>query len=212
MRGKELVSVDGKPTLNPFSVEAKSAHDQMTAAASELGLLDDAAEEKGRGDTITGSALAQLFGVPVNRIVKYVGDGMPAYRTGRKGGSNRYDADACLGWAVRTGKDTVIEKFLRGTNRSTAMDLNVERAELTRVQTDRAKREHAKEMGMLLPDDDVLREWASILSNARSLLLAIPSAVRGLYPGLPEVGNVVESIVYDALRELSNGNGKEPSK
>ena len=83
------------------------------------------------------------------------------------------------------------------------LSLNQERAQLARAQTARAEREHAEAIGKLVLADDVLRQWSSILANARSLLLAIPAAVRGQYPGLPEVGNVVESIVYDALRELS---------
>ena len=127
-RGKELVSVGGKVRQNPFVAEANAAHEQMTVAAAELGLLEDAPTEgPDQSDTLGASELAELFGVPISRINKYVADGMPACRTGRKGGSNRYDSDKCLGWAVRTGKDAVIEKFLRGSNRSTAMDLNAER-------------------------------------------------------------------------------------
>ena len=104
-RGKEVITIDGKARQNPFIVEANAAHEQMTAAAAELGLLNDsAAEAPDHGNTITGTELAALFGVHLERINKYVSAGMPAHRTGRKGGANRYNADACLGWAVRTGE------------------------------------------------------------------------------------------------------------
>ena len=203
-RGKELITIGGKAKQNPFIIEANAAHEQMTVAAAELGLLDDATDESpDHGDTVNGTELAELFGVPLQRIEKYVVAGMPAHRTGRKGGANRYDADACLGWAVRTGKDTVIEKFLRGSARSTAMDLNVERAALARVQTEKAKREHAVAMLELIPRDEVTAGWVDLITNAKTRLLGIPIAVLGLCPDRADLADHVERLVYDAIDELA---------
>ena len=203
-RGKELVTVDGKIKQNPFAVEANAAHDQMTEAADELGLLNDAADEApDQSDTIDSAAIAELFGVPIHRIEKYVAAGMPAQRTGRKGGSNRYHADTCLGWAVRTGKDTVIEKFLRGSNRSSSMDLSHERAALTRVQTAKAEREHAVTMRELIPRDEVTAGWLDLITHAKTRLLGIPIAVLGLCPDRADLADHVERLVYDAIDELA---------
>ena len=202
VRGKEFVTIDGKPKPNPFAAAATEAHDQMTAAAAELGLLEETQDQH---DTITGAALAELFDVPLSRISKYVVDGMPAYRTGRKGGPNMYNADACLGWAVRTGKDAVIEKFLRGSNRSSTMDLAQEKSALVRVQTARAEREHAVAMLQLIPRDEIVAGWADLFSHAKTRLLGIPVAVLSLCPDRADLADHVQELVYDAIDELADG-------
>ena len=204
-RGKELITIGGKAKQNPFMVEANAAHEQMTTAAAELGLLDETPAAPHQANTIDRAALATLFGVSPARIGKWEAgaDGMPAYRTGRKGGANRYNADACLGWAVRTGKDTVIEKFLRGSNRSSTMDLAQEKSALVRVQTAKAEREHAVAMGELLPLDEVSAGWSDLFSHAKTRLLGIPIAVLGLCPDRADLADHVERLVYDAIDELA---------
>ena len=172
-----------------------------------MGLLDDApTEAPDLGDTIDRVALADRFGVSAQRISKWVQEGMPAHRTGRKGGTNRYDADKCLGWAVRTGKDTVIEKFLRGSNRSSTMDLAQEKSALVRVQTARAEREHAVAMLELIPRDEIVAGWADLFSHAKTRLLGIPIAVLSLCPDRADLADHVEQLVYDAIDELAHGH------
>ena len=209
VRGKEFISIGGKPKPNPFLAESKVAHEQMTAAAAELGLLDETPDAPpDQANTIDRAALATLFGVSPARIGKWEtgADGMPAYRTGRKGGANRYNADACLGWAVRTGKDTVIEKFLRGSNRSSTMDLAQEKSALVRVQTARAEREHAVAMLELIPRDEIVAGWADLFSHAKTRLLGIPIAVLSLCPDRADLADHVEQLVYDAIDELAHGH------
>ena len=91
---------------------------------------------------------------------------MPVKRRGKGGKPNRYNPDACLGWAVRSGKDSMVEKFVRGSEQSIMLDLAQERAGLARAQTARVEREHAVAMRRLVDVTEVGCEWASLVTHA----------------------------------------------
>ena len=175
----------------------------MQTAAAELGLAAQAPEGE-EGATLDRAGLAEFLGVAGQRIDKWVADGMPAVQAGREERPTATRPDACLGWAVRTAKDSVIEKFLHGSGRSSQSDLSHERALLARVQTAEAERKRAIAMGQLVHVDEVASGWATVFATVKTRLLAIPVTVLGTFPNQPELADTVEQLVYDALDELSD--------
>lgn len=87
------------------------------------------------------------------------------------------------------------------------LNLNKEKALLTRAKRIMAEKELKTMDGELHRSEDVEKVMTKMLMNARSRLLAIPSKAAPLVIGNDEIGHVQEIIkkeVYEALNELAN--------
>ena len=155
---------------------------------------------------VDGEALSVDLGASTKTIDAWIAEGMPVKRGSGRGNKNLYDPDRCLGWAIRHGKDSVVEKFVTGSAGLSRMDLNVERALLARAQTEKCERENSLAAGKLVDAGAVTSRFSGLFAHARQKLEALPQAVAGLFPGRPEVQGVVQGIVYDALHELASGS------
>ena len=86
-------------------------------------------------------------------------------------------------------------------------DYNLERAKLTRVQTQLAQAKLDELNGRLAPVDAFEHAMTEAFSRCRSRLLAIPVKVapRAVGKNTPEIAEIVRQHVYEALRELAEG-------
>ena len=64
---------------------------------------------------VDGEALSVDLGASTKTIDAWIAEGMPVSRGSGRGNKNLYDPDRCLGWAIRHGKDSVVEKFVTGS-------------------------------------------------------------------------------------------------
>lgn len=86
------------------------------------------------------------------------------------------------------------------------LDLNQERALLAREQRLALERKAQIECGYLADMREVSKAWASMTTNARTRLLAIPSRIASTLPmdDAPVVAAHVKTLIYEALTELAH--------
>ena len=177
---------------------------EVGATSIRRAVVHNAAEAPGMVD---GETLSLDLGASTKTVDAWIAEGMPVIRGSGRGNKNMYDPDRCLGWAIRHGKDSVVEKFVTGSASRSRMDLSTERARLARAQTEKTERENALVAGKLVDAGSVTVRLSSLFTHARQKLEALPQAVAGLFPERPEVQGVVEGVVYDVLHELASGSG-----
>ncbi|WP_408592303.1 hypothetical protein ACIPCF_10010 [Paracoccus marcusii] len=85
--------------------------------------------------------------------------------------------------------------------------LAAEKLRLTKAQADKEEARVARERGELVSAAEVEREWASILRDVRSTMMAVPSRVGATLPHLtPHDVAQIDREVKAALGSLSDGN------
>ncbi|MFE8032268.1 hypothetical protein [Thiohalocapsa marina] len=87
------------------------------------------------------------------------------------------------------------------------LDPGLERARLDRARADLAELALAQKRGELLAASDVEENWTSMVLNARSKLLALPSKLAHELAGTrdpAEVASRLKTAVYQALEELAS--------
>ncbi|RDW14107.1 terminase small subunit [Paracoccus thiocyanatus] len=88
-----------------------------------------------------------------------------------------------------------------------SLELKAEKLRLTRAQADKEETRVARERGELVPADAVTREWAGILRDLRSALLAVPSRCGA---GLPHLTSTdiatLDREIRLALERVAHGN------
>ena len=135
------------------------------------------------------STLAILFGVSQRRIQEYAQLGV-LEKTGR----GRYNLCDCVLRFVR---------FMREKRNKYPIDLQNERARLTKLQADRADIQLQEARGEVVRTEDVASTWADLVIAARSRLLAIPTS---LTPGIlaADSQNAVTELLRDAIEDALN--------
>lgn len=74
---------------------------------------------------------------------------------------------------------------------------------LKSAQADLAELKYAEAAGELVPADDVLREWADLLSQVRTKMLGIPTALKQAIPSLTVADVVlIENAICTALEDV----------
>lgn len=134
---------------------------------------------------------AERAGVSLPAVDLWIRRGMPAEKSGKE-------------WQIDPDQADAWRDEYQGSNES--LDLTRERARLAKEQADRTAMENAERRGKLIDSEKAAEWWASVITNARMRLLAIPTKVAPLVIGsksLPEVRDVIEKAIHDALTELS---------
>ena len=135
------------------------------------------------------STLAILFGVSQRRIQEYC-----QLNILQKQARGRYNLCDCVQRFVH---------FLREKRAQYPIDLQNERARLTKLQADKADLELMETRGEVIRAEDVARTWADLVIAARSRLLAIPTS---LTPGIlaADSQNAVTELLRDAIEDALN--------
>ena len=143
-------------------------------------------------DLVPVSELAQIFGISQRRIQEFVQLGILD-----KQKRGQYSLRDCTKAYIR---------FLRDKQSRYPVDLQNERARLTKIQADRAAIELQLARGEVVGTDEVSKVWADLVLACRSKLLALPTS---LGPGLlaerdlAGVSALLRDAIEDALTELS---------
>jgi len=148
-------------------------------------------------ETMSESEIAVFLGVTASTIRSLTRDGKIM-----KAGPGR--------WDVRRSVASYVE-HLRGIASRTgrARDqgdpLRVEQERLTRAKAERESLRLARERGEVVDAAEVEREWAGVLRDVRSSLLAVPSRVGQRLPALtPGEVAIIEEEIRNALEGLAN--------
>ena len=113
-------------------------------------------------------------------------------------------------WNVRESLQGYLSQLRDGAIRGGGQvpdDLKAEKLRLARQQADKLELANAAARGELVRSADVEREWANVLRDVRSTMLAVPSRVGSKLAHLTahDVAEI-DSEIKAALEGLANGN------
>jgi phage terminase Nu1 subunit (DNA packaging protein) len=147
--------------------------------------------------TVSGSRVAEVFGVGQRRINQLVQLGMP------KESHGKYDLGKCLLWYV-----LFLQKALARRDSVDPAELKAERKKLVAAQRVKVETGNAVAHGELLSLDDVRIEWTKRVANAQKRLRSIPASLGPQLTNKSDPSYVASRILEDinaALAELTNG-------
>lgn len=110
----------------------------------------------------------------------------------------QWDLDACRLAYLRH-----LRELAAGRDAQLAM----ERARLAKGQADAQEMKNAQLRGELIPREDVVVAWQSVIARSRARLLSLPGKAAPLVAGLSSLAEIKElltDIVHDALAELAS--------
>jgi hypothetical protein len=113
--------------------------------------------------------VAQMFGVAPKTITEWQVLGFPVAVQGGPGIASEYDAPACVRWYV----DREVAKVCNETPKD----------RLNRLQGNKLEREELKELGLLVPAEEVEPAWNNAVLLAREFLQAEPARLALLMIG-----------------------------
>ena len=154
------------------------------------------------GKLVNKSELAEIVGKTQQTLTAWQSQGMPVKLVGKRGTSNEYDTSDVINWIVRKeiSKLSIDEE-------GKIYDLDAERSRLTHHQANKTALEEEVLKGELIPSEDVLAKWESMVSNFRAKMLSIPTKTSHLLVNVKEfdeVESILKTHVYEALKELSD--------
>ena len=152
----------------------------------------------GMSDLVPVSELAQIFGVSQRRIQEFVQLGILA-----KQKRGQYSLRGCTKAYIR---------FLRDKQSRYPVDLQNERARLTKLQADKADHELKEARGEVIRAEDVAQTWGDLVIAARSRLLAIPTSLTPAVLAADNQNTVTELLrdsIEEALNELADTKHKD---
>lgn len=141
-----------------------------------------------RGLTVNRVDLARLLGVYVDRVTKYVGEGMPVAKAGGRGKESEFDAVECLAWwRARRAPGTTEQ----------------ERTRYFKASADKIEQEVRKRAGELIEDTEVDQRWAGMVAAMRERMLALATVALQRKLIRAEDEDELIRLVDDALSELA---------
>ncbi len=141
---------------------------------------------------VSYSQLSELTGMAYRTLRRRL-DGLEPVGTGR-GNANLFESTDALA------------KIYGNPSANERLNLEQERARLAKEQADKAEMENAKLRKDLLPADEVIPFWASVINNAKTLLLGLPSKIAPLAAELQDpvkIQKEATALVKEALHELA---------
>lgn len=150
---------------------------------------------------VNQTELCEILGKTAKTLNSWIDAGLPVLRRGGHGSPNQYDTEAVIGWMIQReiGKLSVHDD-------GEVYNFEAEKARLTHEQAEKVAMENMVRRGQLVDTEKVAGWWASIITNAKQRLLAIPTKAAPLVLGLktlPEVRDQLETTINEVLLELS---------
>jgi terminase small subunit / prophage DNA-packing protein len=188
----------------------------MTTSATRAPAVEP--ETRSPSPLLSRTELAALLGVNPVTITKWQGEGLPVAQRGGRGRESKYRMAEVWAWGLARER----ARASAGTNGGGAdMSLPVERAKLSRIQTQLAQQKFRKAEGELLEAHEIGRTWSLIVLAIKAKLLALAtavadrvvSAVRGAADDAEARASVMAILtgeVRDILRELAGWKVEEP--
>lgn len=177
------------PATHAARTRRKPASDQMTIAEPIPA-------------TMTEAQLAAFLGIATSQVRTKTNEGVLIRNPGGKKG-------APAGWDVRASLHGYLSRLREGAVKGGPQsdELKAEKLRLAREQADKLEIANAAARGDMVRAADVEREWANVLRDVRSTMLAVPSRVGSKLAHL-SAHDVAEinSEIKAALEGLANGN------
>lgn len=165
----------------------KSASDEMTIAEAIPA-------------TMTEAQLAAFLGIATSQVRTKTNEGVLIRISGGKKG-------APAGWDVRASLHGYLSRLREGAVKGGPQsdELKAEKLRLAREQADKLEISNAAARGDMVRAADVEREWANVLRDVRSTMLAVPSRVGSKLAHLSahDVAEI-DSEIKAALEGLAN--------
>lgn len=156
------------------------------------------------GKVVSQAELCEILGVVPMTIARLEERGFPCIEKGAGRAPSKYDTQDCIQWLIEHEK-----RKLTQTPDGQFIDLDQERARLTREQADKVAMDNEERRRRLVDSDRVGMWWGKIISNAKTRLLAIPTKAAPLVLGMksmPQVRDQLERMIVEVLSELSSAN------
>jgi len=142
--------------------------------------------------------IAKLFNLSDRRVQQLAKEGhIPKPERGK------YDLVGCTQGYIKYLQNLAFTKDI------TATDYHTEKTRLTKAQADKTELELSEKNQELLPFDDVVQCWQSMVGNARIKILAMPSKITtiAMRDGKAhEIEQAIKALCYETLDELA-GDG-----
>lgn len=189
-----------RPAERPSPVPATHAARNPAMPAMDETIMSDAIP-----GTMTEAQLAAFLGIGTSRIRTLARDKvlirLPG-KTGRNGAAGVFDVRASLHGYLSKLRDGAAVK-----GGPQADELKAEKLRLAREQADKLQLANAAARGELVKASEVEREWANVLRDVRSTMLAVSSRVGSKLAHLTahDVAEI-DSEIKAALEGLANGN------
>lgn len=176
------------PSLDPATPAARK---RAKPASDKAAVPDDIPA------TMAEAEIAAFLGIATSQVRTKTRDGILV-----KDGRGR--------WNVRESLQGYLSQLRDGAIRGGGQvpdDLKAEKLRLARQQADKLELANAAARGELVRSADVEREWANVLRDVRSTMLAVPSRLGSKLAHLTahDVAEI-DSEIKAALEGLANGN------
>ena len=150
---------------------------------------------------VNKAALSEILAVSERTLSTWQKDGLPIEQ--KQGRENLYDTAKVIQW--------LIQRHGLSLTRSggEVLDLEAEKARLTKAQADSAELKLAQQQGQLLAANEVQAVWEDYILACRAKLLAMPSKLAAILahesePTLVQV--TLQAAIHEALNELSQAH------
>ena len=138
--------------------------------------------------------IAERYEVDERTVYRWRKEGLPW--------DDGVDSKVLLDWYV----EREIARRLSKTSTGEVLDLDGERARLSKEQADQKAMENAQRRGSLVDVEVVASTWEKIAGNTRNRLLAIPSEAAPLLVGIDAPGKikgVLDGMIHECLLDLA---------
>ncbi len=147
--------------------------------------------------------LAEILGVNERTLSTWQKNGLPIEDRHVHGRENLYDTAKVIQW--------LIQRHSQNLTRSGGeiLDLEAEKARLTKAQADSTELKLAQQRGELLDAKSVQAEWEEYIMACRAKLLSLPSKLAAIITHETEptlVQATLQDAIHEALSELSQNN------
>jgi len=154
-----------------------------------------------RGQTVNRTDLAQIFGVSMPTVDRWIRAGMPVLSAGRRGVSAEFNTAECFEWLRNSAVDEATGKVMAD---DATIDRRMKTAKMVRAELDLEK-----EKGTLAPIAQMEAALANIFANLRAKMRVIPSRAYGALVGEDDEGIWKETLMREidgALTDTANSN------
>lgn len=151
---------------------------------------------------VNRTQLADVIGKTDKTVQVWLDEGMPRVSTTGQGGESVFDTAEVIRWMIAR------ECGAKDENGNVIV-LEAERARLTKEQADKTAMQNEVMRGNLLDGRAVAEHWGTVIVNAKTRLLSIPTKAAPMLLGaktMPQAREIVERFIIEVLNDLAGAD------
>jgi phage terminase Nu1 subunit (DNA packaging protein) len=151
---------------------------------------------------VTRDGLADVVGVTGKTITRWLDEGLPRRVSGAPGHPDEYDTGEVIRWMIARETGAKDED-------GNVINFDAERARLTKEQADKTAMQNEVMRGNLLDGRAVAEHWGTVIVNAKTRLLSIPTKAAPMLLGaktMPQAREIVERFIIEVLNDLASAD------